>query len=139
MSGGGDPRTQFRLTHSHRRSFEWTSCIASPFLRVHSLGGNLVFSRRTRQSNRLDRGRQSFRRRSRSGVRGGALMLQPRALAAGGARGHALDYQGRHHRLQRFKNHALDVRVNVERWRTQKSDQRLIAFAGKIDGERRRR
>jgi hypothetical protein len=31
MSGGGHPRTQFRLAHSHRRSFEWTARIGSPF------------------------------------------------------------------------------------------------------------
>jgi len=37
-------------------SFEWTACIGAPFLRVHSLGGNFVFSRRSRQSNWLDRG-----------------------------------------------------------------------------------
>lgn len=82
MSGGGDPRTQFLLAHSHRRSFEWTARIGSPFLRVRSLGGNLVFGRRTRQPNRLDRGRQSLGRRPRSGVRLAALTLYLRALTA---------------------------------------------------------
>ena len=38
-----------------------------------------------------------------------------------------------------FQDHALDVRINIERRRPQKADQRLIAFPRKFGSECRRR
>src|SRR4051812_9319532 len=37
-----------------------------------------------------------------------------------------------------LQQHPFDVRIDVERWRPQKPDQRLAAFTGKINRERRR-
>jgi hypothetical protein len=41
--------------------------------------------------------------------------------------------------LTLFENYALDVRIDIERGRTQKADQCLIAFPRKFGSERRRR
>jgi hypothetical protein len=49
------------------------------------------------------------------------------------------DNRARRSPLQRIQNHAFDMRVNVERGRSQESDQRLIIFASEIDRESRRR
>ena len=42
-------------------------------------------------------------------------------------------------RMPTFQDDALDMRVNVERWWTQKSNQRLIAFTCEINRESGRR